>query len=387
MSKETGGRNLSQRAFRYVPSTPPDRHMARSDGQRGSGSPRTSRQRPQVILSPLSGPATTGSETSGQRLCEIIPLMKGTLSIIPGAFLVLSAFLAPLLAQRPGSQPQQPEFIRQGQQMMRDGKLDDALALYLKTLQTSPTSVPANIAAGSVLDLKGQGEEARKYFAKAMEVADSPEHRAMAQRAMAISYAFEANCNKTVEYEWKVFDFYGSVKNFFQQGEIADEAARVCIDSGDLDTAYHWYQVGHDTGLKEPDIKPARVELWNFRWEHAQARIAARRGNQAEAQKHVATAKTILDKGTNPEQALFLPYLQGYVAFYSGDYRTALEALLKANQNDPFIQCMIGQTYEKLGDKDKALEYYRKASAAISHNPTAAYAVPFAKKKLTSLPS
>jgi hypothetical protein len=43
---------------------------------------------------------------------------------------------------------------------------------------------------------------------------------------------------------------------------------------------------------------------------------------------------------------------------------------------------MIGQTYEKLGDKERALEYYRKASAAISHNPAAAYAVPFSKKKL-----
>jgi tetratricopeptide (TPR) repeat protein len=313
--------------------------------------------------------------------------MKATIAVIPRVFLLFSAFLAPLLAQTPGSQQQQPEFIRQGQQMMREGKLDDALALYRKTLKTSPNSVPANVAAGSVLDLKGQGEEARRYFAKAIDVADTPEHKAMAQKAMAMSYAFEGNCKKTVEYEEQVFDYYGSVKNFFQQGEIADEAARVCIDSGDLDTAYHWYQVGHYTGLKEPDIKEARQDLWDFRWEHAQARIAARRGNQAEAQKHVAAAKAILDKGTNPEQAQFLPYLQGYVAFYSEDYKTALEELLKANQNDPFIECMIGQTYEKLGDKDKALECYRKASAAIAHNPTAAYAVPLAKKKLASLGS
>jgi tetratricopeptide (TPR) repeat protein len=322
--------------------------------------------------------------------------MKATVAVICRVFLVLSGFLAPLLAQTPGGPPQQPEFIRQGQQLTREGKLDDALALYRKTLQTSPNSVPANIAAGSVLDLKGQGEEARKYFAKAIETAETAQQvansdfgpvRSTAQRAMAMSYAFEGNCNKTVEYEQQVLDYYGSVKNFFQQGEIADEAARVCIDSGDLEAARHWYQVGHDTGLKEPDIKPARQDLWEFRWEHAQARIATRRGNQAEAQKHVAAAKNILDKGTNPEQAQFLPYLQGYVAFYAGDYKTALEELQKANQNDPFIQCMIGQTYEKLSDKGKAVEYYRKASAARAHNPPAAYAVPFAKKKLASPPN
>ena len=327
------------------------------------------------------------AKTSGQRLCEIIPLMKATIAFIPRAFLVLSASLTPLLAQMPGTQQQQPEFIRQGQQLMREGKLDDALALYRQTLQVSPNSVPADIAAGSVLDLMGQGEDAREYLAKAIQVADTPEQKAMAQRVLAMSYAFEGNCKKTVEYEQRVFDYYGSVKNFFQQGEIADEAARVCIDSGDLDTAYHWYQVGHETGMKEPGIQPARQDLWEFRWEHAQARIAARRGNQAEAQKHVAAAKAILDKGSNPEQAQFLPYLQGYTAFYAGDYKTALEELLKANQNDPFIQCMIGQTYEKVGEKDKALEYYRKASKAIAHNPAAAYALPLAKKKLASLPS
>ena len=220
--------------------------------------------------------------------------MKAAIRMFFPVAVVFLASVASLFAQAP-TQRQQPEFMKQGQQLMRQGKLEEALALYRQTLKTSPDSLPANIAAGSVLDLMGKGEEARKYFQKAIESADTSESKGMAQRAMAMSYAFEGNCKKSAEYEQEVFDYYGSVTNFYQQGEIADEAARVCIDSGDLDTADKWYRIGHDVGLKEPNIKPARVDLWNFRWEHAQARIAARRGNQTEAQKHVAAAKAILD--------------------------------------------------------------------------------------------
>ena len=200
---------------------------------------------------------------------------------------------------------------------------------------------------------------------------------------MAMSYAFEANCAKAVEYEQRVFDIYAAGKNYYQQGEIADEAARVCIDSGDLDAASKWYKIGHDVGLQEPNISADRRDLWEFRWEHAQARLAARRGNAADARRHVASAKAILDKGTNPQQQAFFPYLVGYVAFYTGDYKAALDELKQANQRDPFIQCLIGETYEKLGDKAQAMEYYRLAAAATSHNPPAAYAVPFARKKLS----
>jgi tetratricopeptide (TPR) repeat protein len=282
--------------------------------------------------------------------------MKATIGVIVSAVCVALGLLAPMSAQTP-EQQQQPEFVKQARQLMREGKPEAALAVYRQVLQASPNSAAANLGAGSVLDLMGQGDEARKYFAKAVEAADNPEGKAAARRATAMSYAFEGNCGKTIEYEQQVFDFYASRKNFFQQGEIADEAARVCLDSGDLDAAYKWYKVGHDTGLEEPDIAPARRDLWDFRWEHAQARIAARRGEQAEAQRHVAAAKAALDKGAIPEQAPFFPYLEGYVAFYAGDYKTALEELKQANQDDPFIQCLIGQTYEKLGDKDKAAEY------------------------------
>lgn len=258
------------------------------------------------------------------------------------------------------------------------------MALYRQELAKTPDSPGANNAAGTALDLLGRGAEARRYFAKAIETAPSPQAKAMAQRGMAMSYAFEGDCANTVKYEQPVFDYYVSIKDGYWQGEIADEAARVCIDVGDLNTAEHWYRIGYQAGLTQTDIPPDRVSLWNFRWEHAQARLAARRGNLAEARKHAAAAKALLDKdpAMADAQAVFFPYLTGYIAFYAGDYKAALEDLLNANQSDPFIQCLIGQTYEKLGDKGKARECYQKAAAATAHNPPAAFGRPFATRKL-----
>ncbi len=278
----------------------------------------------------------------------------------------------------------QPEFIVKGRALLREGKLEDALAVYREELAKTPDSMAAINAAGVALDLMGNYAEAHKHFAKAIEVAATPQAKAAAQRAMAMSYAFQGDCKKTVEWEQKVFDHWVSVNDFFQQGEIANEAARVCLEAGDLDTAQKWYATGYERGLREPNIKPDRVDLWEFRWAHAQARIAARRGKHDEAQKHVAAAKAALDKGTNPTQAIFFPYLVGYVAFYRGDYKTALEELQKASQNDPFIQCLMAQTYEKMGEKEKATECWRKAAATTAHNPPAAYARPLATKKLKS---
>lgn len=289
-----------------------------------------------------------------------------------------------IFAQQRGGGPPLPESVRQAQQLMRDGKTADAMAAYRKAVQESPDSVPVLSAAGNAFDLMGQGAEARKFFSKAIEAAPTPQAKAQAQRNMAMSYAFEGDCKNAAKYEQMVIDYHASTGDFFQQGEIADEAARVCIDSGDLDAAAKWYKTGHDLGLKQPDIPQERMDLWEFRWEHAQARIAARRGNKAEAQKHVAAAKAILDKDPKmtPDQAPFFPYLTGYVALYTGDYKTALEELQKANQNDAFIQCLMAETYEKLGSKDKAMEYWKKAAATTGHNPPAAYAWRVARKKV-----
>jgi len=48
--------------------------------------------------------------------------MKLTIGAITSALLVILGSLAPLFAQAPAQQ-QQPEFVKQGQQLMREGKL------------------------------------------------------------------------------------------------------------------------------------------------------------------------------------------------------------------------------------------------------------------------
>jgi Flp pilus assembly protein TadD len=301
---------------------------------------------------------------------------------------------ASLFAQPPqgGRGGPQSENLRQATQAMRDGKNAEALAAVKKELEASP----ASMQAASMLDNLGATADARKVFQRAIDAASDPRAKANAQRSMAMSYAFDGDCKNTAKYEQMVIDYWKTQEQtdpqnaFYQEGEMANEAARVCIDAGDLESAEQWYRKGTELGLKEPEPKKNPASLWNFRLEHALGRLAARRRNKAEAAKHVATARKILDedKAMAGNQERFFPYLVGYVALYTSDFRTAeteLTKAIQANGNDAFMMCLLGMAYERMGEKDKATDSYKKAAAAVppgGHNPPAAFARPFTRKKL-----
>ncbi len=278
-------------------------------------------------------------------------------------------------------------------QLIRDGKIDEAVRMAEEQVRNAPDSAQALRNAAIVLDMAGRYKEAQSYFEKTIQLAPNAQAEAAARRDLANSYGFAGDCRNAskqmllvVNY-WKTREKDEPQNAFYQEGEMANEAARYCIDAGDLNESERLYKLGHDLGVKEPD-SPARQALWTFRTEHALARIAARRGNKAEAQKHVAAARAALDqiKAADPslgqQQETFWPYLTGYVALYTGDYKAALEDLQKANQSDPFIQCLIGMTYEKMGQKEKAMDYYRKASTTTSHNPPGGFARRITREKL-----
>ena len=276
------------------------------------------------------------------------------------------------------------EQVRQARQATNQGNFDQAHKLYHDAQAQNPQLMEAQLGLGALLDLMGKYDEARKHFAKAIELA-KPEQKVGALKSMAISYAFTNDCKSATKYEQQAFDQQMSQTppDYTAAAETANELARICLEAGDTKAAEQWYKTGHETALKKTGLSEADKDLWNFRWFHAIARIEARRGMKNAALKHVDDAKAIIDRGViDKAQAAFLPYLVGYVAFYGGDYKTAIDELQKANQHDPFILVLLAQAYEKSGQKDQAMELYKKVLAINIHNPTGAFSRPLAKEKV-----
>jgi tetratricopeptide (TPR) repeat protein len=294
--------------------------------------------------------------------------------------------MAVLGAAQEGTQPppapgSAADLVQRGVKLSREGKQDDALALYAQALEKDPGSYQAQLETGIALDLKGEYAKAQEHLTRAVEIAPT-ESKEQAWRSLAFSYAFQGDAFKAAEPEMQVFNARLAKGDSVGAGEACDELARIYLELGDPDHAYKWYKMGYDTVSRKTDLSEADKNLWLFRWESAQARVAARRGNIEEAQQHLRAAKPALDKANNPDQLRFYPYLSGYVAFYGADYKTAISEFQKADQRDPFILVMLAQAYEKSGDDTRAKENYRKVLEINVHNPTNAFARPLAKKKL-----
>jgi tetratricopeptide (TPR) repeat protein len=246
------------------------------------------------------------------------------------------------------------------------------------------------------LDIGGKYAESRAIFQKLIDNAPDPLAKSAAQRRMAMSHGFEGHCSEVVRYEEMVIDYWKTREKeepqnaFYQEGEMANEAARLCIDAGDLTTAERMYKRGTELGNKEPEPRTHPKSLWDFRMAHAYARLAARKGDKAEAQRQVAAARKALDSDPTmaANQERFFPYLTGYVALYTNDLATAQTDLTKAlamqgNSTDPFMHVLMGMTHEKMGHADVAKEWYQKAyDMATQHTPPSAFARPFTRKKL-----
>lgn len=260
--------------------------------------------------------------------------------------------------------------------------------------QRTPNPRSDSLRQAQQLDVEGRHAEARAIFQRLIDNAPDPAAKAAATRRLAMSHGYDGNCATVIELEEQVIAYWATRREaepqnaHYQEGEMANEAARVCHDNGFFDEAERMYRRGSELGNREPEPRTHPKSLWDYRLAHALARIGARRGDAAAAKRRIAEARKALDSDPKmaEDQERYFPYLVGYVALYTGDLTTAERELTKASdlmRNDPFQLVLLGQVQEKAGNEAKAKELYEKAyDMATGSNPPNVYSRKFTKERL-----
>jgi hypothetical protein len=276
-----------------------------------------------------------------------------------------------------------------------------AVAVVLGSLVVVPAAPAQATRADSLrraegIDAEGKHRAARAIFEALIASAPDGATRAAAVRRLAMSYGYDGNCSKVIELEEQVIAYWVTRREaepqnaHYQEGEMANEAARVCIDNGFLDDAERMYRRGNALGNGEPEPRAHPKSLWDFRLAHALGRIAARRGNATEASRWVVEARRILDadRAMAKGQEQFYPYLVGYVALFTNAVAIAESAFTittKTMPGDPFQFVLLGMTMEKKGDKATARDLFQRAyDMSTASTPPSIYSRVFTKRKLAS---
>jgi tetratricopeptide (TPR) repeat protein len=271
--------------------------------------------------------------------------------------------------------------VQAAEKQLTSGDVAGAVAALEKIVAAAPKSFDPRLTLGRALDLEGRHRAARVHLEEAVKLA-SDQQRNGALTSLGVSYAFESKPDEAARYFQRAFDAALQADDRGGAAGLANALARIYLESGNLKKAQEWYTTGYETAKQIPELPAPQAALWDMRWHHAAARIAIRQGNKAAVAEHVAAVMAAFDKGINENQRPALPYLQGYVAFYSKDYRTAVTELLKGDQNDPFVLGLLAGAYQALGDREKAAEINRRILSSTTHSINAAFARPAARAAL-----
>ena len=296
--------------------------------------------------------------------------MKATRPAVALAVILLGVTAS---AQQPSSSSQ----VREADRMLSAGDIAGATAALRKIVASAPASFDARLLLGRALDLDAKHTEARVQLEEAIRLA-ADDQRTTALTALGISYAFESKPDEAARYYQRAFDADVQADDRATAAGRANALGRIYLESGNARKAEEWYRTGYEMSKKIPGLPAQQAALWEMRWHNAMGRIAARRGQTKAAQEHAAAVKALLDRGGNEGQAIFYPYLLGYIAFFAKDYRRAADELAKGDQADPFVLGLLGQAYQKLGDRAKAEGYFRQVMATSDHTINSAFARPLA---------
>jgi tetratricopeptide (TPR) repeat protein len=303
--------------------------------------------------------------------------------------------------------------------LVRAQKPAEALPLLKQLAQDYPEERMVRMMLGQVLFNRGEIEEARTNFERAVALdnstprvynllgnyhllrGDYAKAREMYRHSLkrkvkgtapfgpnfglTYTYVYEGNIPEALKVLTRFQDEYAQTSGAaeFPPVFIWNAIARLHLENGQAEEALKFYEQGYQTvpGSKLP---PEEKMIWEGRLHHGRGRALAKLGKHEEAWKEAELIKKMIDD--NPERGKqFIPsyhYIAGYLKLEGGDYAKALEHLKQADQTDLFHKLLLARAYDRTGDTASAQKLYREIVESKQNSLERALAVPEAKKKL-----
>jgi len=251
------------------------------------------------------------------------------------------------------------------------GQRDKAVEEYQAVLKIDPKQVKALISLAALMEIQGNGAEAKAYYQAAREIGS-------VEGFLAEAGYLLRNKNKSA-FAALIEDAYVA---YPENPQILELRGKLLLEENKPDEAIDMFQKLN--GLKPEAGLPLLIGAWLKIGEKEKAfSLAKQKINGSpesaygytlmssiyQSQREIDQAESILKKGlenVNAKQRALLSYQLG--ALYAGSGRTDLAVKLLTDlrdSNPEFVSAIftLGTIYDQSGDKKKAINFYREVLA------------------------
>jgi tetratricopeptide (TPR) repeat protein len=292
----------------------------------------------------------------------------------------------PLLKQLASDYPDE-RMVRMmlGQVLFNRGEIEEARANFERAVALDNSTPRAYNLLGNYHLLRGDYARARDMYRQSLKRTLKGTAPFGPNFGLTYTHVYEGNIPEALKVLTGFQELYtrtgGAAE--FPAVFIWNAIARLHLENGQPAEAIKFYERGYQT---VPGSKlPAEEKLiWLGRLHHGRGRALSKLGKHEEAWKEAEQIKKMIEE--NPERGKqFMTsyhYIAGYLRLEGGDYAKALEHLKQADQTDLFHKLLLARAYDRSGDAANAQKIYREIVESKQNNLERALAVPEAKKKL-----
>ena len=251
--------------------------------------------------------------------------------------------------------------------LLKMGKYDESIEQYNIALDKDPKFGVSLIGIGNNYIFKGDFFEARNYYQRCFDRTNNISLKLSALSSIATSYVNEGkiyNAMDVLEQRRLLAKEYDlipdQISSLNNEGFILTEAGKP--EKG-------WERFTFALELLEVSALPLDLKKYlmvEASLDRTYSLIANNKLNDAEEQlnKYLST----IDSRDNINEKEQYQNNLGILELKKGNYQEALDHFQQADLSSEYTQYYMGEVYEKLGNKDKANEYYQMVKNSHANN-------------------